>query len=270
MIDYRSAEVKNTKTGGFSNIQSSIQANIVHSQTCKVLDVEQHTELNLLEAYERDLIRDTVLSPEPTSPFESITFWEAIERGQLNTETGLFFSEHEERKTMKLEEAIFRKYIERKSAFVIDTWKRKFCSLSEATRKNIIKDGLVMNTTSGKYMRVDDAIKSKIIIKSVTKLTLIEVLDFGLYQPYSGKILVPGQDGKEMTLSEAIDTHIIDHTKTIVKNRKSARFVTTLEAMRMGDIDGLTGMYGNMNLLEARSRGYLLPVDAMVSQQIKY
>ena len=69
-----------------------------------------------------------------------------------------------------------------------------------------------------------------------------------------------------MTLSEAIDTHIIDHTKTIVKNRKSSRFVSTLEALHNGDIDGRTGMYGTMNLLEARSKGYLLPVDAMVSQ----
>ena len=59
----------------------------------------------------------------------------------FDIETGLYTSEHEEGKKLKLEEAVFRKYICKKSAFVIDTWKRKFCSLSEATRKNIIKDG---------------------------------------------------------------------------------------------------------------------------------
>lgn len=164
---------------------------------------------------------------------------------------------------MKLEEAIFRKYIDKKSAFVIDTWKRKHCSLSEATRKNIIKNGLVMNTTQGKYMSVEEAIKMNIIIRDISNLSLIETLDFGMYQPYSGKILVPGLE-IEMSISEAIESRIIDHKLTIVKNRKSSRFVSTMEALQLGDIDGLTGMYGSMNLLEARSRGYLLSVDAMV------
>ena len=54
-----------------------------------------------------------------------------------------------------------------------------------------------------------------------------------------------------------------------VKNQKSGRFISTLEALHLGDIDGVTGMYGNMNLLEARSRGYLLPIDAMVRECIK-
>lgn len=266
MIDANSAEVKNTSKGTFFNLTISIQTKILHHTTCKVLDVTQHTELNLLEAYERGLLRDVLKEVEkPSSPFDSTNFWDAIELGQLDVETGLFFSTHEEGKRLKLEEAIFRKYICKKSAFVIDTWKRKFCSLSEATRKNIIKDGLVMNTTSGKYLRIKEAIEQKIIVRDVTKLTLIEILDFGLYQPYSGKVFVPGND-IEMTLSEAIDLQIIDHTKTIVKNQKSGRFISTLEALHLGDIDGLTGMYGNMNLLEARSRGYLLPIDAMVRE----
>jgi hypothetical protein len=183
--------------------------------------------------------------------------------GQLDIETGLYTSEHEEGKKLKLEEAIFRKYICKKSAFVIDTWKRKFCSLSEATRKNIIKDGMVMNTTIGKFLSVKEAIEQKIIVKDVTKLSLIEILDFGLYQPYSGKIFVPGSE-IEISLSEAIDCQIIDHKKTIVKNQKSGRFISTMEALHLGDINGISGMYGSINLLEARSRGYLLPIDAMV------
>ena len=44
----------------------------------------------------------------------------------------------------------------------------------------------------------------------------------------------------------------------------SGHFVSTLESLHLGDIDGISGMYGSMNLLEARSRGYLLPIDAMV------
>ena len=263
MIDNGSAEVKNTASGVYSHLSAAINTRILHKETCKVLDIEHHTELNLLEAYERGLIQDVLKNDSPSSPFDSINFWDAIDNGQLDTQTGLFISAHCEGKKLKLEEAIFRKYIDKKSAFVIDTWKRKHCSLSEATRKNIIKDGLVMNTTQGKYMSIQEAINMRIIIRDVTNLTLIETLDFGMYQPYSGKILVPGLD-LEMTISEAIDTRIIDHTKTIVKNIKSSRFVSTLEALHLGDIDGTTGMYGSMNLLEARARGYLLPVDAMV------
>ena len=264
MIDHTSAEVKNTSTGMFLNLNRSLHTRTLHHTTCKVLDLAQHTELNLLEAYERGLMRDVVKSPEKSSsPFDSTNFWDAIEMGQLDIETGLYTSEHEEGKKLKLEEAIFRKYICKKSAFVIDTWKRKFCSLSEATRKNIIKDGMVMNTTIGKFLSVKEAIEQKIIVKDVTKLSLIEILDFGLYQPYSGKIFVPGSE-IEISLSEAIDCQIIDHKKTIVKNQKSGRFISTMEALHLGDINGISGMYGSINLLEARSRGYLLPIDAMV------
>ena len=265
LISGQSAEVRHTVSGVYHYIHTAIQVNILHHNTCKVLDIEHHTEYNLLEAYERGIIRD-VGKKEPGSPpssFDSINFWEAIENGQLDVESGLFYSAHEEGKKLKLEEAIFRKYIDKKSAFVIDTWKRKFCSLSEATRKNIIKDGLVMNTTQGKYMRLGEAIRLKIIIKEVTELSLIEILDFGMYQPYSGRVVVPGTD-MEMTISEAIEAHIIDHRKTIVKNKRSGRFISTQEALHLGDIDGGTGLYGSLNLLEARSRGYLLPVDAMV------
>ena len=263
MLDSSSAEIKNTTTGIFSSLNASVKTKVLHSETCKVLDFAHHTELNLLEAYERGLLRDVVKLDSPSSFFDSINFWDAIENGQLDTQTGLFTSAHEEGKKLKLEEAVFRKYIDKKSAFVIDTWKRKHCSLSEATRKNIIKDGLVMNTTQGKYMTIAEAIKARIIIRDISLLTLIEILDFGLYQPYSGKILVPGSE-TEMTITEAIETRIIDHTKTIVRNIKSGRFISTLESLRQGDINGATGMYGSMNLLEARSRGYLLPVDAMV------
>ena len=264
MIDNTSAEVKNTRTGMFLNLNTSLQTRTLHHTTCKVLDVAQHTELNLLEAYERGLMRDVAKSPEKSSsPFDSTNFWDAIELGQLDIETGLYTSEHEEGKKLKLEEAVFRKYICKKSAFVIDTWKRKFCSLSEATRKNIIKDGRVMNTTSGRFLSLKEAIEQKIIVKDVTKLSLIEILDFGLYQPYSGKIFMPGSE-IEISLSEAIDCQIIDHKKTIVKNQKSGRFISTIEALHLGDINGISGMYGSINLLEARSRGYLLPIDAMV------
>ena len=265
LVDARSAEVRNTGSGVHFPLNAAMNIKILNRETCKVLDIEQHTELNLLEAYERQLIRDVKKVESPGSPFDSTNFWDAIENGQLDTSTGLFTSVHEEGKKLKLEEAIFRKYIDKKSAFIIDTWKRKHCSLSEATRKNLIKDGLVMNTTQGKYMSIQEAIDIKIIIRDITNLTLIEALDFGLYQPYSGRIQIPGTE-QEMSLSEAIECRIIDHSKTIVKNIKSSRFISTLEALHLGDINGLTGMYGSMNLLEARSRGYLLPVDAMVSR----
>ena len=89
---------------------------------------------------------------------------------------------------MTLEEAIYRKYIEKKSAFVKDTWKRKYCSLSEASRKKIIKDGRVMNTTTGKYLILREAIDQQIIVRDIRSISLIDALDYGMYQPHSGKV----------------------------------------------------------------------------------
>ena len=76
---------------------------------------------------------------------------------------------------------------------------------------------------------------------------------------------IPGLE-REMTLGEAIDLKLIDHTQTIVKSRKSNRYISLYQAIKSECvIDSLTGMYANsMNLLEARSKGYLLSIDAMV------
>ena len=177
----------------------------------------------------------------------------------------MFYSIHEEKKTMSLEEAIYRRYIDKKSALVKDTWKRQYVSLSEASRKKIIKNGKVMNTTTGKYVSIAEAIELELIVKEIKMVSLIEMLDYGMYLPHSGGISIPGLD-REMTLGEAIDLKLIDHTRTIVKSRKTNRYISLYEAIKVeGVIDSMTGMYASsMNLLEARSKGYLLSIDAMV------
>ena len=123
-----------------------------------------------------------------------------------------------------------------------------------------------MNTTTGRYLTVKEAIEIEIVVREVRLISLIEALDFGMYQPHSGMLIVPGFE-REMTLREAVEFRLIDHQKTIVKNRKSGRFVSTIEALRSGLLDGSSGFYeGDMNLLEARSLGLLLPNDAMVKR----
>ena len=264
LVDFRSAEILNTKTCDYCNLLEAIDQKILNGKTSTVKDLKTNQEMNLSEAYQKGLLRDKDYS-NIESEFEVISFWEAIDRDQLDTITGMFYSIHEEKKTMTLEEAIFRKYIDKKSALVKDTWKRKYCSLSEASKKKIIKDGRVMNTTTGKYVNIKEAIRLELIVRDIKNVSLIEMLDFGMYQPHSGRILVPGLD-REMSLGEAIDLKLIDHSRTIVKSRVSNRFISLYEAIKVeGVIDSMTGMYASsMNLLEARSKGYLLSVDAMV------
>ena len=170
---------------------------------------------------------------------------------------------------MTLEEAIYRKYIDKKSALVKDTWKRQYVSLSEASRKKIIKNGKIMNTTTGRYISVSEAINLGLIVKEIRLMSLIEMLDYGMYLPHSGRICIPGFD-REMALGEAIDMKLIDHTRTIVKSVKTNRYISLYEAIKVeGVIDSVTGLYaGSMNLLEARSKGYLLSIDAMVGFDI--
>ena len=266
LVDYRSAEVTNTASSKSYNLLEAVEQKIINENTAYVRDVKKKTDVSLLEAYEQGLLRDVELDSFDT--FEMLSLWEAIERQQLDTETGLFYSLHEEKKTMSLEEALYRKYIDKKSAFVKDTWKRKYCSLSEASRKKIIKDGKIMNTTTGKYLSLRKAIDLQIVVKEIRFVSLIELLDFGMYLPHSGKISIPGLE-REMSLGEAVDLKIIDHTRTIVKSRKTNRFISLYEAIKVeGVVDGLTGLYaGSMNLLEARSKGYLLSIDAMVNSK---
>ena len=122
-----------------------------------------------------------------------------------------------------------------------------------------------MNTTTGKYVSIAEAIELELIVKEIKMVSLIEMLDYGMYLPHSGGISIPGLE-REITLGEAIDLKLIDHTQTIVKSRKSNRYISLYQAIKSECvIDSLTGMYANsMNLLEARSKGYLLSIDAMV------
>ena len=139
LIDAKSAEVKNTSNGVFNNLSSAINAKILDKKTCKIKDVQLDIEHSVTDAYEKGLLRDVKKDSSASTPsnFESINFWDAIDNGQLDTHSGLFTSIHEEGKKLRLEEAVFRKYIDKKSAYVIDTWKRKHCSLSEATNPRL-------------------------------------------------------------------------------------------------------------------------------------
>ena len=265
LVDFVSAKVKNTETEETFNLSDAFERGLIDKRTGMFVDVKRKCEMTLIEAHESGLVATV---ERVGSPFECITLWEAIDRKQLDTESGMFYSVHEENKKMTLEEAVYRKYIEKKSAFVRDTWKRKYCSLSEASRKKVLKDGLVMNTTTGKWLSVREAIEADIVVREIKSVSLIEALDYGMYQPYSGKVRMPGFE-RDITLREAVEFKFVDHAKTIVKNRKSGRYLSTLEALRSGDLDGLTGMYcgedSDMNLLEARSRGYLLSNEALVT-----
>ena len=185
LIDFRSAEIQNNETGATFNLLEAVENSLLDGKTAKVKDVKNKKFLSLHEAFEKGLI---ITVDRYATPFESISLWEAIDREQLDTDTGMFYSVHEEKKTMTLEEAIYRKYIEKKSAFVKDTWKRKYCSLSEASRKKILKDGRVMNTTTGKYLNLRDAIEQQIVVRDIRSISLIDALDFGMYQPHSGKV----------------------------------------------------------------------------------
>ena len=261
LIDVMSVRVKSTKTNGTYNLAEAMEANIVSGLEAEVRDTLNDTWVPLMKAYEMGLLQD---ASKEGDPFDSITLWEAVERDQLDIESGMFISVHEERKEMTLEEAIYRRYINKKNAFVKDMLKKKYATLTEAARKKIIKQGRIMNTNEGKYLSIREAIEVGILLREVRCLTLIEVLDFGMYQPHSGKVLVPGCE-TEVTLSEVIEMQVVDITQTLVKSRKTQKFITTQEAIRVRDIDPLTGMYGNINLLEARNKGYIMTIDAMVS-----
>ena len=261
LVDFRSAQIFNTETRQFHNLNESLEMNLLNGQNCQVKDVKSQKSVPILEAFQTGLVKDTF---DIESNFEILTFWQAIERHQLDTETGMFYSIHEEKKTMTLEEAIYRKYIDKKSALVKDTWKRQFHNLGEASKKKIIKNGRIMNTTTGRFLSVSEAINIGLIVREIRLVSLMEILDFGLYLPHSGRIAIPGLD-REMTLGEALESQVIDHTRTIVKSRKNNRFISLYEAIQENVIDPCTGMYASsMNLLEARSKGYLLSRDAMV------
>lgn len=208
---------------------------------------------------------------------EPLTFETAVEKGYLVLETGKM-KDPKTNEALTLKEAVTLGIIDPDSALIKDLQKKKLIKLPEAFRKGIMdsEKSNVLDTSTSKLHTLPKALESGLLATPKRGISFIEALQFGLYNPTTGGFYDPFVvtsvlDRKRLTLTEAIESGLVDPSTTVIKDPETGSITSLLEAMsfRIDPIGGrfIEGHEGkSLDLVKALERGYILAAEARVSQ----
>lgn len=267
LIDPESAVVKDPKCGSFLTLKKAISDGIIDLNKRAALDPQTGKVKSLCIMFEQGTI---VFLREPLS------FDVAIEQGHLDMFTGKF-TDPQSKEVLTLKEAITLGLIDPDSVLVKDTAKKKLLKLPEAFRKGIMDSdkGNVLDTVTSKLHTLPKAIAAGLV--TTHGLSLIEGLDYSLYNPTTGAFTDPFcssggvMERRRLNLAEAIKSGLIDPSTSVVKDSTSGEIASVQDAIVNEVIDPVAGRMlesssgKTIDLLKAKERGYIIPAEARVS-----
>lgn len=265
LIDPESAVIKDPETGRFKTLKRALNEGLIDLNKRAMFDPQSGKAKTLTIIFDQGTI---VFLREP------LTFDTAVEQGHLDLATGRF-TDPTSNEVLTLKEAVTAGLIDPDSALLKDTEKCKLVRLPEAYRKGLIDadKGNVINTATSHLCPLKMASETGLIVTPKRSISLIDALKYGLYHPKAGGKFTDPFTSKKLTLTEAIETGIIDPSLTMVKDAESGAVSSLPEAMSSKLIDAKLGeMVDNssgrkIDLLQALDRGYLLAAEARVSQK---
>ena len=258
LINPESAVVKDPRTGHYVTVKRAITDGIV--------DLKRQTLLNPHSGRKGESL--CIIFEQGTVVFhrKPLSLDEAIDKNLFRLDTARF-RDGADAAELDLKEAVTLARIDPDSAFVKDNIRKKLRSLSAAFDLALIHphSGLVLNNVCGQQVTLADALASGLVVTPARScLSLIEALQFGLYNPECGLISDP-YSKKSLSLAEAIDNTLIDPTTTLVKDPHSGRIVGLAEAIQQSLVDATSGRMDQKPLTEALDRRLLLTTEARVS-----
>ncbi|CAG0912338.1 unnamed protein product [Notodromas monacha] len=194
---------------------------------------------------------------------ERLTLDFAIQKGYLNVTTGML-SVPPSKKKIRLKQSFGEGLLDRHSAVVKHTAMKKLLNLKESVDHNLINDStnLILDSKTHQLLNVETAIKNRILIPSASAITLCEALEFNAWDPNTCVVKdVFGSEAK--TLSQALSDGIVSSTADYIKIPITGSFLTTVEALKCGLLDGETGMFNAkgdnpLSLQDAYRSGFLV------------
>lgn len=205
-----------------------------------------------------------------------ISFPTAIDNGHLVLETSKF-TDPRTKAVLTLKEAITTGAIDPDSALIKDTEKKRLVKLPEAFRKGMMdaEKGNVLDTSTSRLYTLSKAIDLDLLVTQKQGISFIETLQYGLYDPLSGRFSDPfanSVDGQRLTLTEAIDSLLIDPSTTVIKDPVSGDILSLLEAINEGKVDPIGGkIFDNsdhdegLDFIKGMEHGFILAAEARVS-----
>lgn len=209
---------------------------------------------------------------------EPLTFEQAIEEGHLNVNTARF-TDPQSNEILTLKDAATLGYIDPDTALIKDNLKKRLVKLPEAFRKGLMdaEKGNIVDTETSKLNTLSSAIESGLLMTPKKSFTLIETINFGIYNPTTGALNDPFittsvMDRKRLTLGEAIHQGIVDPSSTVVKEPETGKIWPLLQAIEQRLVNPTEGRLVidpkkgiSLDLVKAYKKGYLLPAETRVS-----
>lgn len=269
LIDPESAVVKDPQTGRFRTLKKAITDGVIDMNKRAAFDPQTGKVKPLCIIFEQGTV---VFLREP------LTFDAAIEQGHLNVVTGKF-TDPQSKEVLTLKETVSLGLIDPDSALIKDSTKKKLVKLPEAFRKGLMdaEKGNVLDSATSRLYSLSAAIESGLLTTPRRGLSLIEGLQFGLYNPTTGGFTDPFFssgviDRRRLRLEEAIESGLIDPSSTVVKDADSGNISSLTDAISVSKIvDATAGRMletstgKSIDLLKARDKGYILAAEARVS-----
>lgn len=271
-IDPETAVIKDTQKNKYIPLKLGISEGIIDKSVKGMLDPQSGRSRALCVLFENNLI---VYIREP------LTFEQSIELGHLNIQTARF-TEPKSNEVLTLKDAVTLGHIDPDTALIKDNLKKRLVKLPEAYRKGMIdaEKGNILDTETSKLNPLPSAIDSGLLMTPKKSFSLIETLNFGIYNPTTGALNDPFIttsviDRKRLNLGEAIAQGIVDPSSTVVKEPESGKICPLVQAMEQKLIDPIQGRLitdlqkaTSIDLVKAHKKGYLLPAETRVSNLI--
>ncbi|XP_011312640.1 microtubule-actin cross-linking factor 1 isoform X3 [Fopius arisanus] len=206
----------------------------------------------------------------------------AVEKGHLILETGKL-TDPKSKEELTLKEAVTLGIIDPDSALIKDVQKKKLVKLPEAFRKGMMdgEKGNVLDTETSKLYTLKKAIESGLLTTQKRGIPFIETLQFGLYNSTTGGFNDPFMitsvlDRKHLTLSDALESGLIDPSTTVIKDPVNGNISSLLEAINEDKVDPIAGRLlsdpdeKEIDFVKALERGYILAAEARQAVKEKY
>ncbi|XP_052740585.1 uncharacterized protein LOC112045305 isoform X23 [Bicyclus anynana] len=273
-INPDTALIKDPHKNKYVPLNLAITEGIIDNNAKGLFDTQSSGSRMLCFVFENGLI---VYVREP------LTFEQAIENGHLNISTARF-TDPESNEVLTIKDAASLGYIDPDTALIKDNLKKRLVKLPEAFRKGLMdaEKGNILDTETSKLNTLSAAIESGLLMTPKKSFTLIETLNFGIYNPTTGALNDPFIttsviDRKRLTLGEAIQQGIVDPSSTVVKEPETGKIWSLVQAIEQQLVNPIEGRIVidpkkgiSLDLVKALKKGYLLPAETRQAVEEKY
>ncbi|XP_041970863.1 plectin isoform X9 [Aricia agestis] len=264
-IDPKSALIKDPHKNKYVPLEVGINDCIVDKSAKGLIDTQSGRSQSRCFVFENGLI---IYKIEP------FTFEQSIELGYLNIANARF-TDPQSNEILTIKDAASLGYIDPDTALIKDNLKKRLIKLPEAFRKGLMdaEKGNIVDTETSKLNSLSAAIDSGLLMTPKKSFSLIETLNFGIYNPTTGALNDPFittsvMDRKRLTLGEAIQQGIVDASSTVVKEPETGKIWPLVQAIEQKLVNPNEGRLVidpkkgiSLDLCKALKKGYLLPAE---------